>query len=115
MPSGKSTYEINKKNFTHLVLENSGIALVKCKTEWSGSSMLLAPIFKELANQYNSKISFFTIDIDQNKNVVEKYGVRELPHFLFFREGELVDQVIGTAPKSLFEDKLNKLLSITEN
>jgi thioredoxin len=107
----KSNQVVSKDNFNKLVLENSNIALVKCKTEWSGSCRLVAPMFKELAIMYHNQINFFTLDIDDNKSVVEKYGVHELPHFLFFKKGELVDQVIGTAPKSVLEQKLIQLIT----
>ncbi len=102
--------DLSKQDFRQMVLEDSKMAIVKCKTTWSGSSMLVTPMFNELSKQYGDLINFFIIDAEKNKKVIEEYGVRELPHFLFFAKGALVDQVIGTSSKSVIEEKLKKLI-----
>lgn len=111
----KSTQEIKKGNFKEMVLHSPGISLVKCTSSWSGSSQLVALMFRELAKEYQGKINFFTLDVEENKMEVEPFGVRELPHFLFFKSGELVDQVIGTAHKSILENKLKNIILSSEN
>ncbi len=108
-----TTQKINgtrKNEFRQLVLEKSKVAVVKFTADWSGSCQIAKPIFSELSKRYNDRINFFTVDIEKSKNTVEEFNVRELPHFLFFKNGELIDQVVGSAPKSLLESKLQNLL-----
>ncbi|MEO8147498.1 MAG: thioredoxin family protein [Bacteroidia bacterium] len=102
--------ETRKNEFKQLVIEQSEVAVVKFTADWSGSCQIAQPIFSELSKRYNDKVNFFTVDVEKSKRTVEQFNVRELPHFLFFKNGELVDQVIGSAPKTLLENKLKNLL-----
>jgi thioredoxin 1 len=110
MTQAQNPASINEKQLIDLLNRNS-TAVVKVTATWSGSCQIAAPIYKELFREYHNAAGFFTIDMDSNPDVMKRYSVYELPHFLLFRNGELVDQVAGTSPKKLLEEKIKKLLT----
>ena len=105
----------NKKQeqieFTEDVLKNSGATIVNFIATWSGKCQLALPSFQKLSKQYQSHAGFYTVDIDKNKPIADKYAVNELPHVLFFKGSELVDQAIGTVPPGELEKKIVTIIS----
>lgn len=93
------------------LLKSISASIVKVTATWSGSCMITAPIYKELFSKYCKELKFFTVDVDDNPEIAAKFSIDKLPHFLYFKHGELVDQVIGATPKKILEDKIRKLIS----
>jgi thioredoxin len=80
---------------------------------WCGTCQIMVPILENLAIQYKEKIKFAMVDIDKAEEVTKNYGSDKLPILLFFKEGELVDQLIGTMSESVLEMKIKRLFEIS--
>ena len=90
--------------------ESTEPAMVEIRAEWCGSCHIMAPVIEKLALEFNGKIKFIKMDIETKEQAAREYGITELPILLFFREGNLVDHLIGIAPRAAIAEKLNMLL-----
>ena len=75
-------------------------------------SYIINSVLKTLENKYHNKTTFCRINIDQNKEISEKYGVYEIPTILFFKNGKVIDSLLGISPKYVIESKLSELIHI---
>ena len=96
------------ENFKAEIMRTKNLSIVQFKTEWSGACQIIDPIYKDLAKTYKGQVDFFSVDVDQEKELYMQYQVKELPTFLFFKSDELVDHVVGLVSK-------NKLIAKIEN
>ena len=71
---------------------------------------MIAPIIEELSAEYQGKVKVGKLDVDENQQTAIKYGVRSIPTVLFLKDGEVKDSIIGAVPKSVFQEKLGKLV-----
>lgn len=101
---------INDSNFKELVLDASMPALVDFWAEWCGPCRVIAPIVEELAAEYSGRVVIGKVNVDESNDVPMQYGIRNIPTLLFFKNGELVDKLVGAASKATIEDKLKALL-----
>jgi thioredoxin 1 len=69
----------------------------------------VGPIVEELAEEYKGKIKVAKLDVDNNKQVASKYGVRGIPTLMLFKDGQIVDQIVGAVPKSRIKELLDKV------
>ena len=102
--------EFNDQNFDSDVLESKTPVLVDFWAVWCGPCKAIAPIIEEIANDYSGKVAVGKVDVDNNNQVAMKYGIRSIPTLLLFKNGEVVDQVIGNVGKESIESMLNKAL-----
>jgi thioredoxin 1 len=101
---------ITVKNFPKEVLKCNRPVLVKIGAEWLGTCDIMAPILEELFADYGRQLKFGSIDSDKSKKLVERFGVSKLPTFAFFKNGVMVDQIIGASPKDKFVTIISNLL-----
>ena len=104
---------IGRKQFKTEVMESESghLSLVQFKTEWSGACQIIAPVFEELSNCYDGIADFFSIDVEQEADMEKEYRVLELPTILFFKNGELIDHVIGLTPRNALISKIESALA----
>ncbi len=100
--------ELNEENFESVV--NKGISLVDFWAPWCGPCRMIAPIIDELASDFDGKANICKVNSDEETNLGVKFGIRSIPTILFMKDGEVVDTLIGAAPKQLLADKINSLL-----
>ena len=101
--------QITDANFEELV--NSGKPMVlDFWAEWCGPCRMVAPIIEELATEYAEKAVVGKVDVDNNPDITAKFGIRNIPTILFFKNGEIVDKQVGAAQKSALVEKIDKLL-----
>ncbi len=100
--------ELNEENFESVV--NKGISLVDFWAPWCGPCRMIAPIIDELASDFDGKANICKVNSDEETNLGAKFGIRSIPTILFMKDGEVVDTLIGAAPKQLLADKINSLL-----
>lgn len=81
-------------------VENAkGLTVVDFWAPWCGPCRMVGPILDELAGEYTGKAKVVKVDVDQNQSLAQRYGVRSIPLILFFKDGKVVDQVLGAVPK----------------
>lgn len=99
-----------RQEFDQSIITKGKITIIHFIATWSGKCQLSIPAFEKLSNLYESKAGFYTVDIEKNAKMVNTYHINELPHVLFFKNGELVDQAIGNVPAGLLEKKIQKII-----
>ncbi len=77
---------------------------------WCGPCRMVAPIISELAEEYDGKIVVGKCDVEENDDIAIQFGVRNIPTILFFKEGQLVDKMVGAASKAKLDEKFKALL-----
>ena len=101
--------EFTDSNFEEL-LANNVVVVADFWANWCGHCRMVTPIIEELASEYEGKVLIGKVDVDDNNDVASKYGIRNIPTILFFKNGEIVDKQVGAAPKNTIEDKIKALL-----
>ena len=102
--------EVNDGNFDEVVLKADKPVVVDFWAEWCGPCRMIAPVIEDLANEYEGKALVAKCDIDSSTAVAARFGIRNIPTVLFFKDGKIVDKQIGAAPKTNYVNKLNSLL-----
>ncbi len=102
--------EVTDANFEEEVLKSEIPVLVDFWAVWCAPCKMIAPIVEELAGEKEGKLKVAKMDVDNNQGTPTKYGIRSIPTLLVFKNGELVDQIIGAVPKPMIEQKLEKHL-----
>ena len=92
------------------ISNSEGIALVDIWAPWCGPCLIVGPIIEEIAGEYDGRAKVGKLNADENRKPGE-FGVSGIPTLLFFKDGELVDQIVGAAPKNMITDKLDYYLS----
>ena len=101
--------ELTADNFKETIKE--GVALVDFWAPWCGPCRMIAPVIEELAEDYDGKAKICKVNTDEQPSIAGEYGIRSIPTILFFKDGELVDQMVGAAGKAVFAEKLDALLA----
>ncbi len=102
--------ELNENNFDSEVLKSDKPVVVDFWAEWCGPCRMIAPIIEEMHAEYAGKAVLGKVDVDSAPSIAAKYGIRNIPTVLFFKNGEVVDKQVGAVPKATLEQKLTALL-----
>ena len=101
--------EITDSNFQEILAERRPVVM-DFWAPWCGPCKMVGPIIDELATEYEGKVIIGKCDVDENGDVAAEYGIRNIPTVLFFKNGELVDKQVGSAPKSAYVAKIEAIL-----
>ena len=104
---------ITDANFQQEVLDSDVPVLIDFWAEWCGPCRMIAPTIEQLAVEFEGKAKIGKVDVDTNPQISMNYGVRSIPTLLFFKDGQVVDQLVGAAPKNVLADKLVNLSTET--
>jgi thioredoxin 1 len=107
----KNIVEGTDLNFELEVLKSDTLVLVDFWAPWCGPCRVVAPVVEEIANEYEGKIKVVKLNTDENQNVAITYGIRSIPTLGIFKDGKVVESVIGAVPKQHLEEKIKPHLS----
>ena len=101
---------ITEANFEKEVLQAAGPVMIDFWAVWCGPCKVLSPIVEELGKDYSGKLKVGKVNVDENNNLAMRYGVMSIPTLKFFKNGKVVGELIGAAPKATIEAELKKHL-----
>ena len=104
------TAAVTDDTFDAEVLKSDVPVLVDFWAEWCRPCLMVSPIVEELGKEYEGKLKVAKVDVDSNARIATRYGIMSIPSLLFFKNGEVVDQIVGAVPKKVFVDRLGKIL-----
>jgi thioredoxin 1 len=102
--------EVTDSNFEELVIQSDTPVIVDFWAVWCGPCRMVGPIVEEIGQEYEGKARVFKLDVDTNNATAAKFGIRNIPTLLFFKNGEVVDKQVGAVPKTVLVNKLEALL-----
>ncbi len=107
----KNIIEGTDFNFDQEVLKSETPVLVDFWAPWCGPCKMIAPVVEEIASEYEGKLKVVKLNTDENEAVAIKYGIRSIPTLGIFKDGQVVDAVIGAVPKKHLEDKIQPYIA----
>ena len=102
--------ELTDQNFDELVLKSDKPVIVDFWAEWCGPCRMVGPIVEEIGQDYEGKAVVGKLDVDSNPTITQRFGIRNIPTVLFFKNGEIADKQVGAVPKNNLVSKLEALM-----
>ncbi|BAM07200.1 thioredoxin [Leptospirillum ferrooxidans] len=106
-----SVKEVGSQEWEKDVLGSKGLMMVDFWAPWCGPCRSVAPIVEELSVEYAGKVQFVKLNTDDNQDIAVRYQVMGIPTLMFFKDGQIVDKVVGAQSKKNFKDKIDTLLA----
>ena len=110
MAENGKTVTVTDDNFATEIEGADGLALVDFWAAWCGPCRMVGPIVEQLADEYDGKLKVGKLDVDLNTRVASKFNIRSIPSILFFKDGKVVDTIVGAVPKPVLERKIQEHL-----
>jgi thioredoxin 1 len=104
------TIDVTDATFDQVVLKSDKPVIVDFWAEWCGPCRMVGPIVKDIGTEFEGRVVVTKIDVDNNPEVSAKFGIRNIPTILFFKNGEIVDKQVGAVPKNVIVSKLEAIL-----
>ena len=104
----ENTTAVTDDNFETEIEKHTGLVVVDFWATWCGPCRMIAPILEQLATEYAGKVKVAKLDVDTNIRTATRFNVRSIPLLLFFKDGKVVDQIVGAVPKMHIETKLQQ-------
>jgi len=102
--------EVTEANFEEIVEKSDKPVIVDFWAEWCGPCRMVGPIVDEIGKEFEGKAVVTKVDVDSNPGISAKFGIRNIPTILFFKNGEVVDKQVGAVPKGTIVNKLEALM-----
>ena len=102
--------EVNDSNFDQVVLQAKTPVLVDLWAPWCAPCRMVAPVVEELASEYEGRVSFAKLNVDQNPRTASRYGIMSIPTLLIFKDGKPLSNIVGFRPKAELKRSLDAAL-----
>jgi len=102
--------DVSDKDFKQEVIDSDLPVLVDIWAPWCGPCRMIGPVVDKLSEEYEGKIKFCKLNVDENQQTAMSYGVQSIPLLLFFKNGEKVDEILGAVPEEMIRPKVEDLL-----
>jgi thioredoxin 1 len=100
--------EVTDGNFATEIENAKGLSIVDFWAVWCGPCRMVAPVMEQLATEHSGRVKVAKLDVDSNQQTATRYNIRSIPSILFFKDGKLVDQIVGAVPKALLDRKITE-------
>ncbi len=111
MGDSEHLMNVTDSDFEDAILKSDKPVLVDFWAAWCGPCRQVGPVVEELAGEFAGKVKVAKLNVDENKQTPGKYGVRGIPTLMVFKNGEVVDQIVGAVPKDRIKELLDKALA----
>jgi len=101
------TIHLTEKSFDEVLVATEGLVMVDFWAEWCGPCRAIAPVLDELAAASEGRVTLMKVNVDENHGLAARYGIQSIPMILFFKEGSVVDRVLGAVPKAVLQSVVN--------
>lgn len=102
--------EITEANFEDEVIKSPQPVVIDLWAEWCMPCRMIAPIIEELAQEYDGKVKFGKLNVDENRNIAIRYSIQAIPTLLIFKDGQLVQKFVGLRSKADLKREIDSLL-----
>lgn len=102
--------EVNDKNFKEEVLESKILALVDFWAEWCAPCQKMTPLIEEIAKQYKERLKVCKLNVETSPKTASEYQIMSIPTLVIFKDGKIIETIVGVVRKSLIEEKINLYL-----
>ncbi|OQC43425.1 MAG: Thioredoxin [Bacteroidetes bacterium ADurb.Bin028] len=103
------TIDVTEKNFNSVVLNSSKPVMVDLWAPWCGPCRMISPILEEISDEYSDEIIVAKCNVDENPSITLQYSIRNIPAVLFFKNGDVIDRMIGATNKSGYVKKIQTI------
>ena len=110
MATSENVLKVTDSNFATEIVGNQGLTMVDFWAEWCGPCRTIGPIIEQLASEMKGKVVFGKLNIDENMQTANKYRISAIPTLMIFKDGKLIDKLVGAYPKPALAAKIQKFL-----
>ena len=107
-----ATFSTSDNKFDNDVINSSIPVIVDFWAEWCGPCKQIGPILEEISNEKKDLINIYKLNIDENPEIPQKYGVRGIPTLMLFKDGKLLDTKVGSLPKNSINEWIDHTLNV---
>lgn len=106
----QSLLHIDEKDFEREVLESDVPTVADFYADWCGPCRIVGPTIEALSREYDGKVKFVKVNVDDNQPLAMKYDIGSIPTVMIFKNGEVIERVVGARPAQFYRQKINLLL-----
>lgn len=101
---------LTDENFQEEISNHKGVAIIDFWAVWCVPCKMVSPIIEQLSEEYAGQVKVGKLNVDENRQIASQFGIMSIPTIMIFKDGQMVDQIIGAVPKSIIVSKLKNYL-----